>query len=395
MEKGQTSVQEDEKNSKYLDCCFYRYENEDQWYGSDMKHNNHENSQIIKIGPDSLEELPDLIRGCAHKALLVHGHRPVEDGLLTKVRILLNKEQVPYANMGQILPNPTYKSVKRGIKIARKENCDVIIALGGGSTLQCAKGIALGLHYKGDVWDFWTGKKKPKKTCPIASVMTNPSSGAELSTSCTLVKKGERKTIHDPSLKCTFAILDPKLSMYPLFPTMNQAFGLFIHLFFAALKTDDEKQLEEAITLIKDLFLAADQLKMNQDDLEARTSLFKIGYQSHTKLNVSKCSIESIASNLSFKYSLTEGTAGSMLFIAWLKSLNQKQKERSIEIAKEVFSADINQFEQALSLFKKQLQSVGLPLSIPESGLIISDEELKKHAVDQQTKEILLNSNKP
>lgn len=165
--------------------------------------------------------------------------------------------------------------------------------------------------------------------------------------------------------------------------------------FFAALETDDEKQLEEAITLIKDLFLAADQLKMNQDDLEARTSLFKIGYQSHTKLNVSKCSIESIASNLSFKYSLTEGTAGSMLFIAWLKSLNQKQKERSIEIAKEVFSADINQFEQALSLFKKQLQSVGLPLSIPESGLIISDEELKKHAVDQQTKEILLNSNKP
>lgn len=128
-----------------------------------MKHNNHENSQIIKIGPDSLEELPDLIQGCAHKALLVHGHRPVEDGLLTKVRILLNKEQVPYANMGQILPNPTYKSVKRGIKIARKENCDVIIALGGGSTLQCAKGIALGLHYKGDVWDFWTGKKNQRK----------------------------------------------------------------------------------------------------------------------------------------------------------------------------------------------------------------------------------------
>ncbi|WP_304737370.1 iron-containing alcohol dehydrogenase [Dubosiella newyorkensis] len=103
----------------------------------------------IEIGPDSLSKLPALIKAHGTKVLLVHGHRPLEDGLLQKVRVLLNEEHVPHANLGQILPNPKYSSVKRGIEVARKEKCDIILALGGGSTLQCAKGIALGVPYQG------------------------------------------------------------------------------------------------------------------------------------------------------------------------------------------------------------------------------------------------------
>lgn len=350
--------------------------------------------QVIKIGPDALEQLPDLIRQNGTKALLVHGHRPVEDGLLTKVRLLLNKEGVEYANMGQILPNPTYSSVKRGIKIARKEKCDVILALGGGSTLQCVKGIALGMGYKGDVWDFWTGKKKPEKVYPVASILTNPSSGTELSSSCTLVRKGKQETVHIPALECTFAILDPKLSMYPFYPTMDQVFNIFIHLFYGAI-TLEGQDYQTSIGLLKTLFASASALEKNISDLDARTSLFEVGYKSHADLNIGKCPVESIASDLSFQYSLTIGSAGSALFLAWVKSFDDDQKRKTIKIARDLFGFSTSRFNEALDRFKKELEPTKLALSIPESGLLVSDKELKQMAKNKAEKKILLDANKP
>ncbi|MBF0579530.1 iron-containing alcohol dehydrogenase [Erysipelotrichaceae bacterium RD49] len=348
----------------------------------------------IEIGPDSLEKLPDLLRSCGSKVLLVHGHRPVEDGLLTKVRLLLIKENFPHANMGQILPNPKYDSVKRGIKIARKEKCDIILALGGGSTLQCAKGIALGLGYKGDVWDFWTGKKKPKKVYPIASILTNPSSGSELSTGCTLVRKGKQETVSNEGLKCTFTILDPNLAMYPFYPTMTQVFNLFIHLFNGAL-TLDGADYTECISLLDRLFAAASTMEQSIYNLDARTQLFQVGYESHAKLHISKCPVESLANDLAFKYSLTEGSAGCALFLSWVDSLKKEDKSKIVQIAKDLFKLDSCTFDQAMEAFKAKLQPTKLALSIPESGLLISDRDLVSITDNKDWRKILVHANRP
>ena len=75
----------------------------------------------LVTGPGSLQELPLLLQG--QKVLLVHGHRPVEDGLLQKVRVLLEQHGIARENMGQILPDPTFKSVNRGIRLCRKTGC--------------------------------------------------------------------------------------------------------------------------------------------------------------------------------------------------------------------------------------------------------------------------------
>lgn len=348
---------------------------------------------IIKIGPDSLDELPALLKENGTKVLLVHGHRPVEDGLLTKVRLLLNKEGFPHANLGQILPNPKYGSVKRGIKVARKEKCDIILSLGGGSTLQCAKGIALGLGYKGDVWDFWAGKKKPKKVYPVASILTNPSSAAELSSTCTLVRKGKQESIVNDALKCRFAILDPKLSMYPFFPTMTQVFNLFLHLFYGALKGEEENY-EQYLSLLKELLQATDALNKDIRNLEARDDLFKIGYESHHGLHTPSCPIKKLADKLAFTYSLTEGSAGSALFLSWLNTLDDEDQKVIIKIAGDLKGEPINTFDDALKEIQKCLEPTKLALSIPESGLIVSDGELKDFAQTKLDQKVLLSANK-
>lgn len=349
--------------------------------------NTTKNCQIV-LGPNTIEQLPDLLAKAGHKVLLVHGHRPVEDGLLAKTRLILNKAGFPHANLGQILPNPKYESVKRGIEVARKENCDIILSLGGGSTLQCAKGIALGLYYKGDVWDFWTGKKKPKKTGVVASVLTNPSSGAELSSGCTIVRKGKQREIHLPQLVCDFAVLDPTLSMYPFYPTMNQVFGIFEDLFFAYLENEGEKR-QLACDLMKRLFQSASGLENNIRDIPSRTELYQVGLDMRQKVGGAKIGFADLADRLSFACSLPEGSAGSALFPAWCDLQDDAKKELIAQTGKELFGLENPTYDQTMDHFIDVFTEMQMPMSIPETGLIFDKGQLKQIAQNKSEKKLL------
>lgn len=346
----------------------------------------------IKLAPGALSQLPALLRQQGKKVLLVHGHRPVEDGLLAKVRVLLDEAGFPHANMGQILPNPKYSSVKRGIEIARKEDCDIILALGGGSTLQCAKAIGLGLGYKGDVWDFWNNKKKPKRVYPIASILTNPSSASELSENCTIVRKGEQKTIHFPELVCKFAILDPELSMYPTYPTMNQIFGIFEHLFLAYLEQDPPKT-KEAADLLKDLRKCSDALAKNINDVKARTELYRVGLLAHTQIGSVKSPFEGLTDRLAFACSLPAGSAGSALFAPWCDELSEEEKERIAQLGMDMFDFSKPSYKKTIKELTKWFEKMSLPQSLEAAGLKLDKKTIHHIAKDKHQKKVLEKAN--
>ncbi len=348
--------------------------------------------QQVKLAPGALSQLPALLRQYGKKVLLVHGHRPVEDGLLEKVRVLLDEANFPSANMGQILPNPKYGSVKRGIEIARKEDCDIILALGGGSTLQCAKAIGLGLGYKGDVWDFWKEKKKPKHVYPIASILTNPSSASELSENCTIVRKGEQKTIHLPELVCKFAILDPELSMYPSYPTMNQIFGIFEHLFLAYLEQDPPKT-KEAANLLKDLRHCSDALAKNINDVEARTELYRVGLLAHTQIGSVKSPFEGLTDRLAFACSLPAGSAGSALFAPWCDSLSKEEKERIAQLGMDMFDFPKPSYKKTIAELTKWFEKMNLPQSLEAAGVKLDKKTIAHIAKAKHQKKVLKKAN--
>lgn len=359
-----------------------------------MKNNEKLQFPQIALGADSLNRLPDLLREYGTKVLLVHGHRPVEDGLLAKVRILLEKEHIPCADLGQILPNPTYTSVKRGIHTARKKKCDVILSLGGGSTLQCAKAIALGVPYKGEAWDFWKGSTEPQKILPLGAILTIPESRAELSESCTIVKKGKQKTFRSPLLVCDFAVLDPNLSQYPLYPTMNQVFDVFEHLFFAWLEKSGEQRMEAA-DLMKRLFACSAKLREDISDIPARTELFQVGLEMGEKIDHITVGIGKLADALAFACSLPGGSAGSVLFCAWCDELSEEQKKEAAILGTEVFGLPEPDYDRTMEAFCAEFGRMNMPLSIPDAGLVISDKKLMKIASSDQEKKILKKANRP
>ena len=121
------------------------------------------------------------------KALLVYGSDRIKrDGLFDQVAESLKAQGIEAGELGGVKPNPRLGLVREGIEICRKEGISFILAVGGGSVIDTAKAIGVGVPYEGDVWDFFLGKDTPKKTLMTAAVCTIPAAGSESSLSAVI-----------------------------------------------------------------------------------------------------------------------------------------------------------------------------------------------------------------
>ena len=115
-----------------------------------------------------------------HKVLIHYGGgSAVRSGLIDRVKASLEKEGLSYVVLGGVKPNPRSGLVYEGIELCRKEGVDFILAVGGGSTIDSSKAIAVGTVYDGDFWDFYSGKAQAEKSLPVGSVLTIAAAGSE------------------------------------------------------------------------------------------------------------------------------------------------------------------------------------------------------------------------
>ena len=114
------------------------------------------------------------------KVMIVYGGGSVvRSGLLDKVKKYLDEAGIAHVELGGIQPNPTDPKVYEGIELGRREGIDFLLPVGGGSVIDTAKAIALGIPYEGDFWDFYINKVIPEKAIPLGVVLTIPAAGSE------------------------------------------------------------------------------------------------------------------------------------------------------------------------------------------------------------------------
>ena len=114
------------------------------------------------------------------KVLLVYGGGSiVRSGLYDRVTVALTVAGLDYVELSGVHPNPALSKVREGIDLARREDVKFILAVGGGSVIDTAKAIALGVPYSGDVWDFYAKKATAKAALPVGVVLTIPAAGSE------------------------------------------------------------------------------------------------------------------------------------------------------------------------------------------------------------------------
>src|SRR5699024_6299131 len=125
------------------------------------------------------------------RKVLIHygGGSAKRSGLLDRVKDSLSQEGIDYVELGGVLPNPRSGLVYEGIDLCRKEGVDFILAVGGGSTIDSAKAIALGVKYDGDFWDFYEKDIEVTQAIKVGTVLTIAAAGSEGSPSSVITKE--------------------------------------------------------------------------------------------------------------------------------------------------------------------------------------------------------------
>lgn len=172
-------------------------------------------STRILFGKDMENDVGKYVAEYSRNILLHYGAKSAEkSGLLSRVRKSLEKNGISYSELGGVQPNPRAALVYKGIELCRQKGIDFILAVGGGSVIDSAKAIGIGVPYEGDFYDFYSLKASPAKTLKVATVLTMPGAGSESSNGSVITneEKGTKTSCDVDLMRPVFSVLDPELT---------------------------------------------------------------------------------------------------------------------------------------------------------------------------------------
>lgn len=302
-------------------------------------------------------ELAELGYSCA---LVVYGKGSVvRTGVLGRVLTSLDKAGVNHAQLGGARPNPEVGLVRDGVAAARADGCDVVLAVGGGSVIDTAKAIALGVPFDGDVWDLYMKKAQvvEEGKLPVACVLTIPAAGSEASASSVIqndelaLKRGLSTELNRPKL----AVMDPELTFtLPAYQTACGVTDMCAHIMERYFGSVGPVPVTDQIAcgLVRSLVECAPRVLEDPEDYDARASIMWAGTQAHNDLaglgrgakpNSRAGGWESHALDheLSAHFpNIAHGAGLAVVMPAWMRYVWRNAPERWLSFGRDVFGIE-------------------------------------------------------
>lgn len=326
------------------------------------------------------------------KKVLIHygGGSVIQSGLMKIVTDSMDAEGIQYVKLGGAKPNPRASLVYEGIALGRKEEIDFILAVGGGSALDSAKAIALGIPYEGDFWDFYIGKANPVERIPVGTVLTLAATGSESSNSSVITKEETREKIglgHQLN-RPVLAIMNPELTMtLPPYQTACGAVDIMAHAmeryFTQETEVDVTDRMCEAV--ISSVVRAAKIAMKEPTNYDARAQLMWAGTVAHNDTvgvgRVGDFASHRIEHELSAMYDVAHGAGLAVIFPAWLRYQLEigNNVMRLAQFAVRVWGCVMN-FENpaetamaGIEAYEAFLKEIGMPTTMKELGARTED----------------------
>lgn len=348
------------------------------------------------------------------RALIVYGSGSVvRTGTLDRVKKSLDEAGIAHVELGGVRPNPEIASVREGIRLARENQVDLILPVGGGSAMDAAKAIALGVPYDGDVWDFFLKRAVPTDRVPVSCVVTIPASGSEGSNSCVISNDAEH-------LKCgcntelnrpVISFLDPELTFtLPPYQTAAGITDMIAHIMERFFSGEPAVPVTDNIAcgMIRAVIDSAPRVMEDPEDYDARANIMWVGMLAHCGL--AGCGLgvpgkrdgdwtcHGLEHELSaFDTKITHGAGLAVIFPAWMRYVWREHPERFLEFGSQVFGiepidpevddlSDIDEeitpeqaVEYAVEATIDELQaffvSLGMPERLSDFGMVEDDIE--------------------
>ncbi len=348
----------------------------------------------IFFGKNKIDVLAEQIKNCGSKVLLVYGGGSIKKiGLYDKIIDIFNKNEISFWELSGVEPNPRITSVRKGIEICRTNKIELILAVGGGSTIDCAKVIGAGYYYDGDAWDIVLDSSKINKVLPIASILTLSATGSEMDAGAVITNletNGKLATGHK-DMAPKFSILDPTYTFtVPKNQTAAGTADIMSHIFEVYFSNTKEAYLQNrmAEALLKTCINYGRKAIDEPENYEARANLMWTsslainGLLSYGK--ETEWSVHAMEHELSAFYDITHGVGLAILTPHWMEyALNDNTVNNFVEYGVNVWGIDPNgdKYEIAHSAIKKTREffvSLGIPSSLREVG--IGEEKLEKMA---------------
>jgi len=318
------------------------------------------------------------------KKVLIHygGGSVVRSGLLDRIKASLQKDEIEFVELGGVKPNPRSGLVYEGIEICKKEQVDFILAVGGGSTIDSAKAIALGALYEGDFWDFYSGKAV-EKALPVGTVLTIAAAGSEGSSGSVITKEEGmlKRSAGGEAMRPVFSILNPELTQtLPAFQTAAGVTDIMAHLLERYFTNTKDVEVTDRVIegLLLSMIHEAPKVIENPNDYQARANIMWAGMLAHNNC----CGVgreqdwgsHDIEHELSALYDCAHGAGLAVVFPAWMEYTMKHDVMRFAQLANRVWGCSMdfgnpeNTAKAGIRALRNFLKSIGMPQSLGELG---------------------------
>lgn len=351
----------------------------------------------VVFGKDTEQAVGGLLKEQNCKKVLIHygGGSVVRSGLLDRVKESVEAEGIEYVELGGAVPNPRLGLVYEGINLSKKEGIDFILAVGGGSTLDSAKAIGYGIHYDGDVWDFYDHKAIPKASTPVGAILTIAATGSEMSDSSVITKEdgGIKRGCNSDLCRPRFAILNPELTMtLPDYQTACGCTDILMHTMERYFIHGKRMEITDAIAegLLKTVMRNAKLLVKDPQNYEARAEVMWAGSLSHNGLTGCGNEGKDFASHaleheMGGMFDVAHGAGLSAIWGSWARYVYKDCLHRFVKFALDVMEVekevdDDTTAIKGIEAMENFFRSINMPTNMKELGINPTSEQLAEMA---------------
>lgn len=351
-----------------------------------------QNPTKLIFGRGQVEQLQKEVPQYGQRVLLVFGGGSIKrNGLYDEVKNQLQLCNAEVFELAGVEPNPRLTTVHKGVDICKKENIDFILAVGGGSVLDCTKAIAAGAHYEGDAWDIVTRKHVPSSALPFGTVLTLAATGSEMNAGSVITnwETKEKYGWGSPHVYPKFSILDPSHTFsvpkdHTVYGVVDMMTHVFEQYFHPTTNTPLQERMCEAVLLT--VIEAAPQLIEDLENYDLRETIL---YSGTIALNGflqmgarGDWASHNIEHSISAVYDIPHAGGLAIIYPQWLRHTKELGLRKLTQLAVRVWNVDPTNktetdiAEEGIQRLEQFWRSLGAPSRLKDYHIDDSNIEL-------------------
>lgn len=362
-----------------------------------MNSNRYDNHTVLIFGKDKHKEVGEEVKKYGSKVMIVFYGQPYERPIIDDIETSLKENDIEYVEFTGVKPNPEMQPVLDGVKIVKEQGIDFILAVGGGSVMDTAKGIGAGALHEGEIRKLWTGEEELKGTLPVGVVVTFPATGSESSSTSTITDSevGVKLGLVNDMIRPVFAVMNPELTFtLPPYATFCGITDMISHAMERYFSKTTHTELVDGMgeALMRTVMKAAIVLLDDPQNYDARAEVMLAAPLAHNDLlgfgKEDDCVSHAVGMAISSYNDTAHGATLSVVIPAYFKYVYKDNLELFATFASNVMGVKYDAFDlegtarEGIYQLEQFYKRIGMPTRLSEVGIDGNDEEVVKTLVE-------------